>query len=87
MTFLGISRSRGPDNLERVDQSRLSKRIDETRGRRSPGCWVTLAFGVCAGVTPVSPSTAWCAAHYAKGVRLFRTMEGGRPWGCVDPPI
>ena len=45
------------------------------------------AGAVCVDVTPVSARTAWCAAHYPKGVRLFRTTDGGRQWSGVDPPI
>jgi len=41
----------------------------------------------CADVTPVIASTAWCAAHYPLGVRLFRTVDGGRHWSGVAPPI
>ncbi len=48
----------------------------------------------CVDVTPVTAGTAWCAgqsaaAQYPKGfqVRLFRTVDGGRHWSGVDPPV
>jgi len=72
----------GPDMYTTADSGRTWNRRNMPPGAS------------CLDVTPVTASTAWCAGRTPAGaypngsqVHLYRTVDGGRYWSTVDPPI